>query len=196
LRFGEATPHRSSLCIARQRLGLAPLRRLFALIVRPLATPLTRGAFHRHLRLMAMDGTVLNVPDSEANAKAFGRCDGGRGASAFPQVRKLALVETGTHAEIAFVVRGVRGKGNGEVSMAPALFKHLQPGMLLLWDRGFFGFSLWKQARDRGADILGRVPKHAVLNSIKALRDGAHLAKIYPCTSMRNPDSIGTSWCV
>jgi hypothetical protein len=191
LRFGEATPHRSSLCIARQRLGLAPLRRLFALIVRPLATPLTRGAFHRHLRLMAMDGTVLNVPDSEANAKAFGRCDGGRGASAFPQVRKLALVETGTHAEIAFVVRGVRGKGNGEVSMAPALFKHLQPGMLLLWDRGFFGFSLWKQARDRGADILGRVPKHAVLNSIKALRDGSHLAKIYPCTSMRNRDEGG-----
>lgn len=195
LRFGEPTPHRSSLCIARQRLGLAPLRRLFALIVRPLATPLTRGAFHRHLRLMAMDGTVLNVPDSEANAKAFGRCDGGRGASAFPQVRKLSLVETGTHAEIAFVVRGVRGKGNGEVSMAPALFKHLQPGMLLLWDRGFFGFSLWKQARDRGADILGRVPKHAVLKSIAALSDGSHLAKIYPCTSLRNPDSIGTSWC-
>ena len=27
LRPGEATPHRSSLCLARQRLGLAPLRR-------------------------------------------------------------------------------------------------------------------------------------------------------------------------
>src|SRR5271168_4830302 len=106
LRPGEKTPHRSSLCLARQRLGLAPVRRLFELVVRPLATCLTRGAFHRDLRLVALDGTVLNVPDSTANAKAFGRTGGGRGESAFPQVRKLSLVETGTHAELAFVVRG------------------------------------------------------------------------------------------
>ena len=76
LRFGESTPHRSSLCIARQRLGLAPVRRLFELLVRPLATCLTRGAFHRDLRLVALDGTVLNVPDSAANANAFGRTSG------------------------------------------------------------------------------------------------------------------------
>jgi hypothetical protein len=191
LRFGESTPHRSSLCIARQRLGLAPVKRLFELIVRPLATQLTRGAFYRHLRLVAIDGTVLNVPDSPANAQAFGRCDGGRGSSAFPQVRKLSLVETGTHAELAFTVRGVKGAGSGEASMAPAVFKHLQPGMLLLWDRGFFGFSLWKRARDRGVEILGRVPKSAVLNSIAELSDGSHLAKIYPCYSMRNRDEGG-----
>jgi hypothetical protein len=191
LRFGEATPHRSSLCLARQRLGLAPVRRLFELVVRPLATLATRGAFHRDLRLVAIDGTVLNVPDSPANAQAFGRCGGGRGDSAFPQVRKLSLVETGTHAELAFVVRGVKGAGCGETSMAPALFKHLHAGMLLLWDRGFFSFSLWKQALARGVEILGRVPKNAVLNSIAALSDGSHLAKIYPCPSMRNRDEGG-----
>jgi hypothetical protein len=191
LRFGDPTPHRSSLCIARQRLGLAPVRRLFELLVRPLATLATRGAFYRDLRLVAIDGTVMNVPDSLANAKAFGRCGGGRGESAFPQVRKLSLVETGTHAELAFVVRGVRGTGCGETSMAPALFKHLHPGMLVLWDRGFFSFSLWKQALARGVEILGRVPKNAVLNSIAELSDGSHLAKIYPCPSMRNRDEGG-----
>src|SRR5712691_1760945 len=42
---GEVTPHRSSLCLARQRLGLAPLRRLFEMVVRLLATPRTPGAF-------------------------------------------------------------------------------------------------------------------------------------------------------
>jgi hypothetical protein len=191
LRFGDATPHRSSLCIARQRLGLAPVRRLFELLVRPLATLATRGAFYRGLRLVAMDGTVMNVPDSPANARAFGRCGGARGESAFPQVRKLSLVETGTHAELAFVVRGVKGAGSGEPSLAPALFKHLQVGMLLLWDRGFFSFSLWKQVLTRGVDILGRVPKNAVLNSIKELSDGSHLAKIYACPSLRNRDEGG-----
>ncbi len=191
LRFGEATPHRSSLCLARQRLGLAPLRRLFEKIVRPLATPQTRGAFYRDLRTVALDGTVMNVPDSPANAKAFGRTDGARGASAFPQVRKLSLVETGTHAELAFVVRGVKGPGCSEPAMAPALFKHLQVGMLPLWDRGFFSFSLWKKALQRAVEILGRVPCHAVLKELRTLADGSYLAKIYACESLRNRDEGG-----
>src|SRR5207249_2959033 len=53
LRKGESTPHRSSLCIARQRLGIAPVRHLFEDIVRPLANPDTPGAFYKGLRLMA-----------------------------------------------------------------------------------------------------------------------------------------------
>jgi len=191
LRFNESTPHRSSLCIARQRLGLAPVKRLFELLVRPLATLATRGAFHRDLRLVALDGTVLNVPDSPANVAAFGRTDGGRGESAFPQVRKLSLVETGTHAELAFVVRGVRGAGNGEPSMVPALFKHLHTGMLLLWDRGFFGFSLWKQTIQTGVQILGRVPQRAILKAFETFADGSYLAKIYACPSLRNRDEGG-----
>src|SRR5947208_16994269 len=46
LQPGEATPHRSSLCVARQPPGLAPVRRLFQRTVRPLATRQTPGAFY------------------------------------------------------------------------------------------------------------------------------------------------------
>src|SRR5258707_781533 len=97
----EDTPHRSSLCRARQRLGVAPLRLLFERLARPLATALTPGAFYKGLRLMGIDGVVYTVPDSEDNASAFGYPQGGRGSGAFPQVRKLSLVELGTHAEQA-----------------------------------------------------------------------------------------------
>ena len=45
LRKGEESPHRSSLCVARQRLGVAPVRQLFAQIVRPLAQPTRPGRF-------------------------------------------------------------------------------------------------------------------------------------------------------
>ena len=87
LRVGEETPKRSSLCVARQRLGIAPVRHLFQEIVHPLARPETPGAFYRGLRLMGLDGTVLDVPDSDANAAAFGRPSAGpRGEGAFPQV--------------------------------------------------------------------------------------------------------------
>ncbi len=44
LRAGEKTPHRSSLCVARQRLGIAPVRRLFLDVVRPLGRPETPDA--------------------------------------------------------------------------------------------------------------------------------------------------------
>src|SRR5437667_6554864 len=104
----EDTPHRSSLCRARQRLGVGPLRLLFERIARPLADPSTPGAFYHGLRLMGLDGTTYTVPDSDANALAFGYPQGGRGRGAFPQVRKLSLVELGSHAEQAFLLKGIR----------------------------------------------------------------------------------------
>src|SRR3984957_3449098 len=77
LRKGEESPHRSSLCVARQRLGVAPVLRLFTQVVRPLARPETPGAFYRGLLLMGIDGTINDVPDSEANAAAFARPSAG-----------------------------------------------------------------------------------------------------------------------
>ena len=94
---------------------------------------------------MALDGTVYNVPDSPANAAAFGRPSGGpRGDGAFPQVRKLSLVEVGTHAEVAFVTKGIKETDRREQRLAPGLFRHLQPDMLLVWDRGFFSYCCGK----------------------------------------------------
>jgi hypothetical protein len=192
LRPGEATPHRSSLCIARQRLGLAPLRCLFERVVRLLATPATPGAFYHGWRLMALDGTVYNVPDSLANAAAFGRPRGGpRGDGAFPQVRKLSLVEVGTHVEVAFVVKGIKQPDSSEQRQAPGLFRYLRPDMLLLWDRGFFSYSLWKQVVTSGCQLLARVSSRLVLRPTKPLADGSYLAKIYPCESERNRDRQG-----
>src|SRR4051812_46118346 len=106
LRVGERSPHRSSLCVARQRLGVAPVRALFARAVRPLAQPTTPGAFYRGWRLMGIDSTTYDVPDSEANAAAFSRPSARpRGDGAFPQVRKPSLVESGTHVEVASVLK-------------------------------------------------------------------------------------------
>jgi hypothetical protein len=192
LRPGEATPHRSSLCLARQRLGVAPVRRLFGRVVRLLATPQTPGAFYKGWRLMALDGTVYTVPDSRANAAAFGRPSGGpRGAGAFPQVRKLSLVEVGTHVEVAFLAKGIQAANSAEQRMAPGLFRHLRPDMLLVWDRGFFSYFLWKGIVTPGCQLLARVSSRLVLRPLQSLADGSYRAKIYPCESKRNQDQQG-----
>jgi hypothetical protein len=192
LRPGEPTPHRSSLCLARQRLGLAPLRRLFERVVRLRATPQTPGAFYHGWRLMAVDGTVCTVPDSPANAAAFGRPSGGsRPDGAFPQVRKLSLVEVGTHVEVAFVAKGIKQADSGEQRLAPGLFRHLRPDMLLVWDRGFFSYALWKQVVTTGCQLLARVSSRLVLRPTRTLADGSYLAKLYPRAWERTKDRDG-----
>jgi hypothetical protein len=187
-RLGERTPERSSLCMARKRLGVAPVRKLFHQVVRPLATSNTPGAFYKDLHLVAIDGTVLDVPDFPANARVFGRPTGGRGDGAFPQVRKLSLVELGTHAELAFVLKPCH---RGEVAMVPALLRHLRPGMLLLWDRNFCSYALWKTLVASGIQVLARVKSHMVLQPIQHLADGSYLAKIYPRSYDRSRDRHG-----
>ena len=186
----QSTPHRSSLCRARQRLGVAPLRLLFERLAHPLANHQTPGSFYKGLRLMGLDGVIFNVPDSDANAKAFGYPKGGRGQGAFPQIRKLSLVELGTHAEQALVLKGIKEKESGEQSMAPGLIGHLEHDMLLMWDRGFFSYNLWQAVQLR-CQLLARVKTHLILRSTKVLSDGSHLSKIYPSPDDRSRDRHG-----
>lgn len=189
LRQGEESPHRSSLCVARQRLGVAPVRQLFARVVRPLASPDTPGAFYHEFRLMGIDGVVEDVPDSAANAAAFGRPTAGpRGDGAFPQIRKLSLVELGTHVEVALIVKPCR---TGEHAMVDALLPRLTPEMLLLWDRGFFSYELWRKLQSRRVNVLARVTSRLILRPIHTLADGSYLAKIYKTDYDRRKDRDG-----
>jgi hypothetical protein len=189
LRKGERSPHRSSLCIARKRLGVAPVRHLFAQIVRPLAQPTTPGAFYGGYHLMGIDSTVFDVPDTPANDAAFGRPSAGpRGDGAFPQVRKLSLVELGTHVEIAMVVKHIHC---GERTMVAALLRHLSTEMLLLLDRGFFSYELWRELESRGVKLLARVVKNLILRPIHTLADGSYLAKVYKNSYDRQKDRDG-----
>jgi Insertion element 4 transposase N-terminal/Transposase DDE domain len=189
LRRGESSPPRSNLCMARRRLGVAPLRHLFCQVVRPLARPDTPGAFHHGLRLMGLDGTTLDVPDSPANDAAFGRPSAGpRGVGAFPQVKKLSLVELGTHAEVALIVKHCHC---GERAMVEGLIRHLTPEMLLLLDQGFYSYELWRRLESTGVKLLARVVKTLVLRPIRTLADGSYLAKVYKSDYDRKKDRDG-----
>jgi len=181
------TPGRSTLCEARQRLGAAPLLQLTQQVVDLQATPQTPGAFYQGLRLMALDGFVADVPDSPANARVFGR-PGGRTPGAFPQARILALCEVGTHVLWKTQIKPCH---RGEVTMAEGLLRHLQPDMLLLWDRNFFSFDRVRQVRQRGAHLLARIKKNLIFRPIRRLSDGSYLAKMYPSARHRERDEGG-----
>ncbi len=182
------TPARSSLCEGRQRLGVAPVRRVFDLVVRPLASLTTPGAFYKGWRLMGIDGTVLDAPDTPANAARFDRSSGGRGEGAFPQVRKVSLVELGTHLEVAMAFGGWQ---ESEQQLVAQLWDHLPADALLLEDRGFFSNDHWQTLTQRGVKLLLRVKSTLVLQPLERLADGSYLAKIYPSSYDRTKDRNG-----
>lgn len=167
----------SAISQARTRLGWEPLRRLHDEVVKPIAVAATAGAWYRDWRLVSLDGSSLDVADEKPNAQAFGRPGASRGRSAYPQLRFVALVENGTH-----VLFGTQmgAYASGEISLAKAVLEALQPGMLCLADRNFFGFELWQQASSRGAGLLWRIKKNVRLPCEQPLPDGSYLSRIYP----------------
>ena len=178
-------PSTAAIVQARGRAGVRLFRELFHAVAGPIATRRTAagaGAFLRGLRLMAVDGTTLDVADTPANARAFGRPTTHRGPGAFPQLRLVALIETGTHALCDVVLRPFRG---GEAPAARHLLRSVGPGMLLLWDRGFHGYELVQRTRARGADFLGRTKANVVLRPTEVLPDGSFLSVLYPSPTAR-----------
>lgn len=175
-------PVKGSVCEARYRLGAKPVVELFHRVCRPMATPDTPGASLYGLRLMAIDGTIEDVPDTPENERAFGRLSGGRGDSAFPQVRGVYLIEIGTHAFCDAVFWGCR---RGEEAGALRLLRSVGPGMLLMWDRGFHSYEMVKATLARRAHFLGRVPANVILEPVERLAEGSYLAYLYPSPRAR-----------
>ncbi len=147
------TPGRSTFCEARKRLGIAPLRFLANQVIRLQGKPTTPGAFYRGMRTMALDGFVVDVPDTPANDRAFGRPGSSRAPAAFPQARVLALCETGSHVLWRFLIKP---QSCGEVTMAHYLLRFLQKDMLLLWDRNFLSYQTVSEVLQRGAHPCSR----------------------------------------
>jgi hypothetical protein len=186
-----SVPTKAALFKARARLGPEPLQALFGTVAAPLATPQTRGAWYRDWRLMSIDGTCIDVADTAANEAEFGRpgASRGEGRGAFPQVRLAGLAECGTRA---LVDAAIGACTTGETTLARGLLGSLQPGMLVLADRGFYSLELWNEARASGADLLWRTKAGHVLRLQEQLADGSWLARLRRFSNyhMRDTDVV------
>jgi len=167
-------PSKSGISQARTRLGAAPLERLYREVVGPVAQEGTPGAWYRGWRVMSLDGTTLDVGDTAANVRAFGRPGSARGANAtgaFPQLRLVGLLENGTHAICGAELGAYR---TSEVTVAAAVVPRLTREMLCLADRGLLGFDLWRQAAATGAALLWRAGMTFTLPILERFPDGSY----------------------
>ena len=168
---------KSGISQARSRLGAVPLERLHDELVQPIARPDTRGAWYRGWRLVALDGSTFDVADTRENVRAFSRPAASRGRSAFPQLRLVSLVESGTHVLFGSTLGPYH---EGETTLAHRVVPALRAGMLCLADRQFFGWALWAAAQDTGAMLLWRLKRTARFIAETRLADGSYLSTAYP----------------
>jgi Insertion element 4 transposase N-terminal/Transposase DDE domain len=166
-------PNKSSFGRARAKLGWEVMQGLFAALAVPLAQGDSAWACWRGRRLVAIDGTSLEL-SGELEADFGGAFRNGVRTGA-PLMRVAGLVECGTRAPLAAECDRFEVS---EKTLVERLLSSITPGMLVLADRHFLGVKLWKSCQARGADLLWRGSRSMGKNVIKTLPDGTYLTKI------------------
>ena len=172
-----APPTRAAICAARKRLSAETLQQIHDAVVRWLATPKKcPGAFYQGLRLVGIDGTLLDCFDSDANREHFHRPTNQSGHGAFPKLRLVALCELGTRV----LYRSVIGTYHDcERVLAEQLLHHLNSKCLLLGDRHFGVAPIICRLMGDKVPFLIRVKKGHIFPVEKQLADGSYLSTIY-----------------
>jgi hypothetical protein len=168
---GYTVPTDGAISLARGRLGDTPLRLLFNDTARAVGTPGMDGVFWRGRRLVAVDGTVFDLPRGTDNEAEYAIPEGGK----LPQARLVALAECGTLALIGAEHDSI---AVGERTLFERLLPKLGPDTLLLADRGFPSHDLYVATVATGADVLWRVSSSFALPVIARLPDGTYLSEL------------------
>jgi len=77
----------------------------------------------------------------------------------------------------------------GERVRALKLLRSVQPGMLLMWDRGLHTYAMVQATVVKGCDYLGRIPANVKFIAETPLADGSYLSWIYPSGKLRKKGS-------
>lgn len=177
--FVGGPPSGQALSAARTRLGETPMRRLFTATASA-DLPDTPRTCVFGLVVTAFDGTVLDLPASEANVAAFAVPAGGR----YPQVRLVTLTVCASRWQLAAALDGAQVS---EQVLVDQLEDALAPGTLNLADRNFFSMHRWVRFAGTGAQLAWRVKNGArslPAKIIAVLPDGSTLVRLRESDSM------------
>jgi Insertion element 4 transposase N-terminal/Transposase DDE domain len=182
-------PDDSAFTHARKRLSAEPLRRLFHRVAAPVGQPGMKSLFHRRWRVVALDGSIFEVPDTPANRTRFGSSSNQYGEGAFPQLQTLALCEVGSHAIFDFAFGPYKVS---ELALSEELLQRLPGGVLLLLDRGLSYYQQVRLVLQRDSHVLARVKaEQRDLPVEEVLPDGSYLSHIYPSSDDRRAGKGG-----
>lgn len=176
--IGSALVRAGSGAIAyrRDQLGVAPMVALFHGVCQPIATAAIRGAMLAGLRVMAIDGQVLDVADTPENDRYFGRPTTDRGFGAYPQARVVSLAECGTHT---IIDAGIWPYRTSERIGGRRLLRSVGEGALVMVDCGMYSFEWIRCILNSKAHALARLAKHIHCEPVQILEDGSQLVDVH-----------------
>lgn len=170
-----SVPNKSNLTRARRRLGAVVMRLIYHKLATVQADAGQPGAFYQGMRLAAIDGMLLDLPESSANRARFGGQEQEPGIPrGLPVARVVALTETGTRAQVA---ASLGGWHDAELTLAKDLAAHAA-GMLVIIDRLYPDVRLWQGFESGGADLIIRAREQVAANPEQVLDDGTFLARM------------------
>jgi len=169
-------PSEKALRDLRRRLGVAPVKALFEVLVGPVARPHTPGVRFGRYRTVAFDGCCsIKVADTDRNRSWLGKMKAALGVTGYPMVELMTLVETGTRALLGAVFGP---PATSETDYARRLLPLLGTDMLVLTDRGFDAGEFLTELAGTGAQFLTRVRCNRRLRVLTRLHDGSFLSRI------------------
>jgi hypothetical protein len=167
----------SAITRARKRLGREPFESLFDEVARPLGEESLPGCFWRGFRVVAADGTSVEVQDTAANRGRYGLHANQHGASGYPALKAVVLMECGTRAPLG---AATGGEHDGEGVLFDRLGGRLDRQMLLLLDRYYYSFERFRDCAARAGALVWRVKKSLGLRPVRTFDDGSFLAEVRP----------------
>jgi hypothetical protein len=120
---------------------------------------------------MAVDGVILDMPDTPENNDEYQHTKSGKGESAFPVARVVGLGECGSHAIVSATIGSW---ATGERTLIYDLLPDFEPDMLVLADRGFYSYELWTTALETGAALLFRASANMRFPVLATHPDGSY----------------------
>jgi hypothetical protein len=169
--FFPEVPNAASIAKARQRIGSKVMERLFQTSTGLVDPGVEEVAGWHGLRIAAVDGATLDVPDTPDNREAFGVPSGG----AFPQIRCVAVADVGARNLLGAALGGYT---DSEKALCEQVLESFGPGMVAVADRGFCGYDLFGKLRATGADVVMRAGSQFPLPVIEALEDGSWISEL------------------
>lgn len=180
----------STLSERRSALPWEVFERLLRCSLKPLAQKKKHaGAFWRDWRLLAMDGTCWDLPNTPGQALPRTKASKG-GWAAFAKLRTTVLLELGLHNPLAVALAR---HGQSEWALIGQILAQLPKGCLLLADKLYGCAAFAVQALDRcqkvGSHFLVRVSFQHDYPVLKRLSDGSRIIRV-PYRDRKVPKKI------
>ena len=183
-------PSPAAITYARKRLGWQVMAALMEAVAGPLAGEEQDRAFVPGMRLVAVDGMCLDLPDTAENGAEFGYPGNGAGRGPFPQIRVVGLGECGTRAVLGAATSPL---ATGEQPLTRQLLGKLRRGDLLAADRNFLSHGLLADVLAAGVHVLWRAKSDVDLPVLEVLPDGTWLSRIADPAASRRMRRKGAS---